>query len=197
MLLRIFTTRLYALGALIFLFFMGSSWEKACPAISDLLFFIGLVLAAVASMGRLWCSVYIAGYKDAKLIQKGPYSMCRNPLYFFSLIGAIGVGLTTETITVPLVLGLSFLAYYPLVIKKEEQKLAKLFPDEFTSYCQRVPRLFPRNLNVDEPNTYEMNPRLFRHHMFSALWFIWGIGVLEMIEAVHELHVVPIYWQLY
>jgi hypothetical protein len=35
-------------------------------------------IAAVASLGRMWCSLYIAGSKDKELITNGPYSLCRN-----------------------------------------------------------------------------------------------------------------------
>jgi len=47
-------------------------------------------------------------------------AMCRNPLYFFSLLGALGVGLTTETLLIPFVILIAFVGYYPNVIKSEE-----------------------------------------------------------------------------
>jgi len=78
-----------------------SRWERL-PMVSTLLFAGGCVLAGAASLGRLWCALYIAGYKDGVLVTEGPYSLCRNPLYFCNLLGAAGVGLATETLLVAL-----------------------------------------------------------------------------------------------
>jgi protein-S-isoprenylcysteine O-methyltransferase Ste14 len=52
--------------------------------------FVGAIrgkLAAMIASHRLWCSLYISGYKNSQLITSGPYSLCRNPLYFFSFVG--------------------------------------------------------------------------------------------------------------
>jgi len=56
----------------------------------------GILLAGVGALGRLWCSLYIGGRKTHELVSAGPYGWCRNPLYLFSLIGALGVGLSTR-----------------------------------------------------------------------------------------------------
>jgi protein-S-isoprenylcysteine O-methyltransferase Ste14 len=85
----------YLLIAAIFL--STSAWENAHPFIGSLLFFFGVILLAIASFGRIWCSLYIGGFKTNSLISGGPYSLCRNPLYFFSFLGGIGIGLATET----------------------------------------------------------------------------------------------------
>jgi hypothetical protein len=33
--------------------------------------------------------------------------------------------------------------------------------------------------------------------MFDALWFVWLVGVLELIEELHELKWLPIFFRLY
>ncbi len=192
--LRIFLTRLAAGAVFVAVCFSRSYWEDASEVVSLLLFLLGIVLAAVASLGRMWCSLYIAGYKDRQLITDGPYSMCRNPLYFFSLIGVAGVGFATETITFPVVLVLLFLIYYPFVIKGEETRLREIFGELHEAYCRETPRLIPRSLVIREPSTYEVNPRVFRRHIFSALWFIWIIGILELIEGLREIGVLQSWW---
>lgn len=40
-----------------------------------------------------WSILYIGGRKNQMIMQDGPYSMCRHPLYLFSTIGVFGFGL--------------------------------------------------------------------------------------------------------
>ena len=171
-------------------FFLGttqSRWETGTEAISFTLFLIGMVLVGIASLGRMWCSLYIAGYKDNRLVTKGPYSISRNPLYFFSLLGVIGIGCCTETFTFPIVFTILFGLYYPLIIKGEAQRLKQLFGGEFEDYVQKVPAFFPKISLLDEPQNYHVIPATYRKHIFSALWFIWLTGILEFIEGVREI----------
>ena len=47
----------------------------------------GVLLIAIAILGRAWCTLYIGGRKAQELTDSGPYSLSRNPLYVFSFIG--------------------------------------------------------------------------------------------------------------
>jgi protein-S-isoprenylcysteine O-methyltransferase Ste14 len=178
------------------LLFTGSEWEKV-PVLSTILFAAGCMLAGVASLGRLWCSLYISGHKNNTLVTVGPYSMCRNPLYFFSLVGAVGVGLATETLSVPLIAVVFFSLYYPVVIKSEEARLLRLHGEMFESYIRTTPSFFPRLSNLKEPEEYHVKPRIFRDNLFYALWFIWIIGILELIESLHEAGFLPVFFTIY
>ena len=106
-----------------------SQWERTF--MDAVLFLGGAVLVGAATMGRLWCSLYIAGYKNGTLITVGPYSISRNPLYFFSFVGAVGLGLATETFTFGVVFALWFVLFYPAVIRAEEQRLSELHGARF------------------------------------------------------------------
>lgn len=185
--LRIPATRLFAVSLLVFLCLSQSSWEETFPEISAILFCSGMVLVGVASLGRLWCGVYIAGWKNRVLITQGPYSMTRNPLYFFSAIGAAGIGLATETLTIPIILVVALAVYYPFVINKEERKLSELHGEAFEIYLSEVPKFWPNLRRFREPSSYTVNPVVLKQHLFSALWFVWIVGILEMIEELHEL----------
>ena len=44
----------------------------------------GIMLILVAILGRIWCTLYIGGRKCAEVVDSGPYSVIRNPLYVFS-----------------------------------------------------------------------------------------------------------------
>jgi len=195
--MRIRNTRLFAIIPALILIFTRSEWEEKVPVLPMILYLVGLHLAVIAGLGRMWCSLYIAGNKDASLIQEGPYSLSRNPLYFFSLLGAVGLGFATETFTVPIVLAVCFMLYYPAVISREESKLKSLFPGEFDAYCARVPRFFPRFGSFEEPNSYSVAPKIYRKHIFSALWFIVLVGWIELFEELHEIGIIPVFFHLY
>lgn len=194
---RIEISRIFVAALIIIIALSNSAWETRAPFVSAVLFMIGCVLVGIASLGRLWCSLYIAGYKTDSLVTEGPYSLCRNPLYFFSLIGAVGVGFASETITLPVVLFLVFTMYYPSVIKSEEAELSKIHDDKFQKYFQNTPQFIPKLSNFREPEEYVVKPVIFRKHMFDALWFIWLLGIMEILESLHELHVLPTIFNFY
>jgi len=195
--IRLYSTRIFIAALLILLFIGGSEWEEKCPIVSSVLFLAGCTLAGVASLGRLWCSLYIAGYKTKQLIVAGPYSICRNPLYFFSMLGGVGVGLASETLTIPVIILVAFAFYYPFIIRYEEQNLRNQFGQLYDDYVRRTPRFWPKWSLLTEPKECVVSPKIFRKHIFSALWFIWMIGILELIEELHNLHLIPEYFSFY
>ena len=99
---RILFSRFF--GVAFFLLVLASGSAHGRSVLDAVLFLSGLVLVGIATVGRLWCSLYISGYKDRELITTGPYSLSRNPLYFFSFLGFAGIGLATETITLAVAL---------------------------------------------------------------------------------------------
>jgi len=151
----------------------------------------------IASLGRLWCSLYIAGHKTRHLVTEGPYSLCRHPLYFFSFLGAVGVGLASETFTIPAIILAAFALYYPFVIRFEENKMRARHGQAYDEYCQNTPRFWPRWSRLSEPEEYSVYPKTFRKHLFSALLFVWMIGILELIEMFRELGMLPVFIALY
>lgn len=194
--LRIPFTRIAAMLLCASIILSSSRWEHI-SILSDILFLTGCVLAGVASLGRLWCSLYIAGYKNTSLVTEGPYSITRNPLYFFSLIGAVGVGLATETLFIPLAIIILFSIYYPSVIKSEEVRLSDTHGKAFDVYSKKTPAFFPKLSLLKEPNTYIVNPKIFKKNLMGALWFVWFIGILELVEAFHEANIIPVVLEIY
>ena len=134
------------------LLFGESRWETS-PLIEESLMLLACFMAGIGAFGRIWCSLYIAGYKNNVLVTDGPYSMCRNPLYFFSFVGSIGVSCATETFTIPLLTALAFGIYYPSVIRKEQERLTALFGDAYRNYCRNVPSFIPSLSRLKPPPT--------------------------------------------
>lgn len=162
-----------------------------------IIFAAGIILVSIASIGRLWCMLYISGYKTKRLVVAGPYSLCRNPLYFFSFLGIAGLGLTTESFLYTSAFVLPFLVLYPRVVRHEEAKLLEIHPDEYPAYFQNTPRFIPLLSGFHEPEEYVVDPRRFRRHIGSALVFIWLIAFFELIEGLHELQWIPMYFNVW
>ena len=193
---RLPLTRSFAVILGLIILVSTSKWEEV-SFFSNIFFLIGCIFVGIASLGRLWCSLYIAGYKNTSLVTTGPYSISRNPLYLFSLLGGLGVGLSTETLIIPFIILILFAIYYPYVIRSEEKRLLNLHGDTFRSYCKDTPAFFPKLSLLNEPQTYTVNPRIFRKNIFRALWFIWLLGILEIIEELHEAGLLPVYFKIY
>ena len=195
--LRLIISKIFVGFLFVLVIFASSLWEDKAPFVTSLLFFLGAILVGIASMGRLWCSVYIAGYKTGHLVTQGPYSMCRNPLYFFSLVGGLGVGFASETLLIPLLILIAFVAYYPFVIKSEEAELIVKHKSEFENYLKSVPVFFPNTSLLKEPEEYVVKPKIFRQHMFDTLLFIWLLGALVVLKELHELQIIPTLFKTY
>lgn len=190
---RILLSRLLVAGVIALIGVTESGWSDRHPFIGSLLTAAGLALVGIAMVGRLWCNLYIVGYKNRALLATGPYAVSRNPLYFFSALGGVGVGLTTETISIGVLIGMLFAVTYPWVIATEETRLARRHGACWDEYAGKVPRFFPRLGQLTEPETYEVHPKLFRRHLSDALWFVWAAAVMTLIRGAHDMDWLPAY----
>jgi protein-S-isoprenylcysteine O-methyltransferase Ste14 len=176
---------------LVFAGMSQSNWELNHGPFASFLFALGLAVVAIASSGRIWCSFYLSGRKDAQLTTEGPYSLCRNPLYFCSALGVIGLGFCTETLVFPALFTLLFAMYYPSIIAREEKRLLYIFGEPYSSYLREVPRFFPSTRQFKEPKTWIASPALFRKHVINDTVFIWLAALLELIEGMRTAGIVP------
>ncbi|HVR98230.1 MAG TPA: methyltransferase [Thermoanaerobaculia bacterium] len=188
---RLLVSRLFGFAILVLLGLGSGYWSRA-PLFEEMIFFTGVLLAILGFCGRLWCHSYIAGRKKRILVVAGPYSLCRHPLYFFSLVGGIGLCLCTETLMAPVLFAAAFAAYYPHIIRGEEMFLSENFP-EYESYKRRIPLFFPRWSSFAESDIL-VNGSLFRRELIASGGFLSLIGVFEVIEILHHLNYLPTYF---
>jgi len=179
---RITVSRVFGIAFVVALLATGSVWQGTL--VGRAMFLVGIVLAAVGMVGRIWCLTYSSGYKSSELVTQGPYSVCRNPLYFFSFIGLIGIGLATETITLTLFLIAFFVLVYPAVIAGEEEFLRGKFGQVYVDYCNRTPRFFPRRDLFVEPESYTVQPRTLRRSLGGVIWFIGLPVVIQILVSL-------------
>jgi len=125
-------TRLSAFMGLVFL-------ALARPTPGTLL--AGLALIVAGESLRMWSSGYI--HKNRVLTVTGPYSLTRNPLYLGSFILGLGFLISMGVVWLVVFFLLFFAVIYRFTIRWEESKLCRVFPGEWESYKDRVPRFFP------------------------------------------------------
>lgn len=152
---------------------------------------IGFLLTGIGVLGRVWCLSYIAGRKTEELVTHGPYSLCRNPLYFFSLTGAIGVGLGTGTLTFPILVMLGFAAYYPAVMKSESQRLREEHHDAYDAYLKSTPALWPAVSKFRDIEAITINSKPFRRGTFDTFWFFGALALMHIFAELHHIEFLP------
>lgn len=192
---RMIFTRLLAALLLLLLLFTDHSWKDT--SLIDLLFeMTGLILIILCTFGRLWASVYVSGHKNEMVVDLGPYSIMRNPLYFFSLVGSVGLGLASENLLVLVVVTVMFAFYYPFVIKSEECYLLATLGKAYQDYMDRVPAFFPRWRNLREADNYEVNVRVFSRSLVDATMFLLLFLVMHFIEKLHGIGLLPVLFRI-
>ncbi|MDR1482677.1 MAG: isoprenylcysteine carboxylmethyltransferase family protein [Synergistaceae bacterium] len=167
------------------------------PIVTGIMIITGIIFVGVGIVGRLWCAQYIAGRKTRTLITEGPYSVCRNPLYFFSLFGGTGVGLCTESLTLTLTILIVFAVLYPVTILNEERALLEIHGESYCDYMSVVPRFLPNWSLFREPTEYTVDTKIFRREVVDAFYFAFIIGLFEMIEELVNGGIIRTFFALY
>ncbi len=165
------------LFAAVYIWLARPSWPFLCVGAAIAL--AGVAIRAVAS-GHIT--------KNDALTTTGPYAYTRNPLYFGSLVIAIGFTVAANNVWVFVIVAALFSAIYVPVIRSEEEFLRSKFPS-FDAYAARVPRLVPTFKPADLRCTTSGLPagdrvafswsRYRKHREYNAL-----IGTVAMILAL-------------
>lgn len=157
---------------------------------------VGLLLVTIGTLGRVWCAFYISGFKNKKVVTDGPYSVSRNPLYLYSLIGAIGIGLVSHSLAVLAFIILGFSIYYPFVIVGEERKLASILGQDYQDYVKRVPRFFPKFSLFSQPKEYTVKPKVFYKDLRDVAMFIVTYCVIVLINVLKTSEIIPTFFAI-
>jgi protein-S-isoprenylcysteine O-methyltransferase Ste14 len=156
----------------------------------------GFFLIVFCIVGRTWCSLYIGGLKNRSLIDAGPYSITRNPLYVFSVIGAVGVGAQLGSIVIALLTGVIVWAVFYILIFSEERHLVSCFGVKYRNYMVKVPRFFPNFALWRDMESLTIKPSNVRGTFVDACVFLLSIPICEGFDRLHDLGIVPVLFQL-
>lgn len=180
----------------IFVFAVTTSIAPSGAATHELIEWGGIVLIVACILGRTWSSLYIGGRKIDELVQVGPYSIMRNPLYFFSCLGAVGVGMQVGTVTLGLICGLIAYIVFYLVILREEELLTERYGPLFEAYASRVPRFFPNPRLWRDDETLTIRPPRVLMTFADALVFLLAVPIAEVFEFLQDTGVIPVLLRL-
>jgi protein-S-isoprenylcysteine O-methyltransferase Ste14 len=153
---------------------------------------LGMLLTILAALGRVWCAIYIAGHKNSSLCTDGPYSLMRNPLYFFSFLGLVGLLVFAHLGMFALIAALFFLVYHHFVIRSEEIRLTGLFPQEYAAYLSSTSRFWPRFSAYHSRATLTIEPARILKAMSEIVWFLLALGFLETVEQLQIAGIIPV-----
>ncbi len=130
---------------------------------------------------RLWATLYIGGRKAKGVVELGPYSVCRNPLYWGTLLVMVSQVLLLKSGIFALGMVIPIFVYMLGVVPAEEAYLTEKLGDEYLGYCSRVPRWWPRFAQYTSPEVIDLNVRGLRAECIRILGWIWLPFVIQTL----------------
>lgn len=147
----------------------------------------GLMLIGIAIVGRAWCSLYIGGRKAAEIVDNGPYSVTRNPLYVFSFIAALGMGLQTGSLVLAGLFLLIAVGVFFATVKKEEAWLQARFGHIYSEYRLRTPRFWPRFSAWRDLETLQIRPDRFVMTLKDGSVFLLAVPIFALVAWLQSI----------
>jgi len=173
----------------------ASRWRAGAP-VHEAIEYTGIALIAVCVLGRVWCSLYLGGRKKREVVRVGPYSLVRNPLYVFSLVGVAGIGLCAGSVAMAVGLTLPLWAVFDALVRSEERYLSSRFGEEYVAYLRDTPRWLPSLGSWRSVEWLEIKPNLAWRTLRDASLFVLALPALEAVEAMQTHHVLPVLLRL-
>jgi protein-S-isoprenylcysteine O-methyltransferase Ste14 len=195
--IRLFRATVLLLAVIVgvFVFMFGESRWPYGGSVHKTIEFVGFCLLIICILGRTWCSLYIGGQEDKNLITIGPYSVSRNPLYFFSTIGAFGFGAQLGSLSITLAIGgVTWVIFYVLIFS-EERTLLERFGVSYRNYLAQVPRFFPKPSIWRDIGSATIKTSVVKTTFIDACVFLVSIPLAEGLGYLHNLGFVPVFFQ--
>lgn len=163
----------------------------ATGLVGEALQLAGLACVACAALGRIWTSIFIAGFKDQVLVRSGPYAVVRHPLYALSMLAMLGLGLTTGSLTITLSLLVVFGTIYSVAAQAEDRHLRELHGSSHEHFERDVRALRPRWAAYVVPDSLEIRPQILWKAFVDAGSLLGFYALLRFADALQQLGATP------
>lgn len=193
---RVQLWRKYILAAGLAVMLAWTATVRAVPYLEHPVEHLGLVSILACILGRAWCSLYIGGRKKQEIVDVGPYSISRNPLYVFSFLGAFGVGAQTGSLVVAVVFAAAAYGVFRVVVGREEAFLVQAFGPPYEAYVSSTPRFLPNLSLWRDADVLSIRPVFFLRTVRDGLVFLLAVPVFESLELLQRAGGFPSLFQL-
>lgn len=152
------------------------------------------LIVIAGSLGRIWCSVFVAGRKDAVLVTEGPYALCRHPLYTLSVGVAAGLGLGTRSIVLTALAVIVVWALVAQAARSEERLLLSLHGSAYADYMARARRFLPSLAALPAarpPERLEIQPRVLWKAFLDAGSIVLLLALIVATRLLREAGITP------
>jgi protein-S-isoprenylcysteine O-methyltransferase Ste14 len=152
------------------------------------------LIVIAGSLGRIWCSVFVAGRKDAVLVTEGPYALCRHPLYMLSIGVAAGLGLGTRSIVLTALAVIVVWALVAQAARSEERLLLSLHGSAYADYMARARRFLPGLAAwpaARPPERLEIQPRVLWKAFLDAGSIVLLLALIIATRLLREAGITP------
>ena len=190
-------TRWFAL-AVFTLFLFAEPLAARHLAMERMMVALGNLLIVGGGLMRVYCALFIGGWKNQRLAAVGPYALVRNPLYLGSLLATLGVGLVTASLTLSAVLFGFIMAYYSRTVAREEAYLEQQFGAEYLAYQRAVPRWLPQaGARLVLPPEVTVKPRYVLNGIRDIALVILAYPLCELVRVAHLGGWLPSFYRLW
>lgn len=158
---------------------------------------LALFLLVAGVLVRLIATAFIGGRKSEQVMNVGPYSLVRNPLYIGSLLIVTAAGLSFGSVLLALIYCVVSWALFTCLIVAEEAYLRDQFGSAYIDYAARTPRWIPRSLTCAAPGMWMFDVQAVLVAAREGLAFFALVPLEEAIEWAHMAGLLPVLIRLH
>ncbi len=145
---------------------------------------LGWPLFCAGAALRIWSSSYICARKSVAVVCAGPYSLCRNPLYWGTFLMVAAFPLFLKSPALALAMLPPVMLYLFAVVPVEESVMASRHGEEYAAYCQSVPRWWPRFRGYAKGAPLDSQSIGFRRECYRMFWWLALAIALPLLMSV-------------
>ena len=147
------------------------------------LIWAGLGISLIGEAIQLWCFACLE--KEKVLTIRGPYQLCRNPMYLGRYLLILGFVVTTGNAFMMVLYTLFYWFYMVNRVQREEPVLEKIFDEPYRLYCRQVNRFLPGTKRLDRHFWFFNWKIMFENHgHWNLLAVVAGYGYLLGFQAL-------------